>query len=99
MNDLIKAVSMQVVGTNILILYSSGEIINHEIGTSKETQLRLPDEQTQIVGMCKDCKKPVYEIQEYNFSEREKWFQHAVEEDCDMSDQTVGACVPPEKGN
>lgn len=97
--DQIKAVSMvvdhQTLG--LYVLYSTGEIILISTIDDAELQVRPPDVQTHIVGMCRDCKKPVYELQEYEYSEKEEWFRHKVEEDCDMSDQKLGVCVPSKK--
>lgn len=64
------------------IAYDDGRVIQQNGDGRDWVQIKDPDNNTGIVGKCKDCGEPVYEDDLYNFSKKENWVAHAAEEDC-----------------
>ncbi len=78
-------------GEAILVItqgYSDGRIIQQwGVGTDW-IQIKNPDTFRRMVGTCRSCDKPIYEDDEWNFSVKEGWVEHMMEDDCTGKDES-----------
>lgn len=72
--------------------YDDGRIMQQFGEGENWVQIKVPDEMAVMVGACKYCQKPIFEDDEWYYSEQQGTKWHMFEEDCDtalLSGETV----------
>lgn len=65
------------------ILTTNGQVLTKDAFHDEWFETRAPDLRGEIIGVCRDCGRAIYEEDEWNFSTQDKgWTAHALEEDC-----------------
>lgn len=61
----------------------NGQVLTQKGPEGPWIETRPPDLRGEIIGVCRDCGRAIYEEDEWNFSTDGKgWTAHALEEDC-----------------